>query len=330
MAFLDAPVLHRLRNRRLLVLALMVSAMVLVGQASNARPPSAASSPYTVSLEDEHGNVLRTFRREGTTFVLGYLGERYNVRIENHGDRRVEAVLSVDGRDAVSGDAGDFVHGRGYLVPAHGSVVVDGFRQSLDQAAAFRFSHPSSSYSARRGTPENVGVIGVAFFAERRAWHPRPPVQAPYYEDDRWHGPPGPSRSDDEQGSAPASREGGASRGADARQAPRGEPAPRDAAKSADSASADLGGAAPARRREASAPSRLGTEYGESTWSPVTEVPFQRQDPWHPDAVASLRYDDADGLIARGIDVYPRPYWPEYRASEPEPFPRSRFAPAPW
>jgi len=62
------------------------------------------------------------------------------------------------------------VHGNGHV---YGTVVVDGFRRSLDETAAFRFSRPSSSYSARMGTPENVGVIGVAFFSEQELLVPR-------------------------------------------------------------------------------------------------------------------------------------------------------------
>jgi hypothetical protein len=49
----------------------------------------------------------------------------------------------------------------------------------------------------------------------------------------------------------------------------------------------------------------------------------------HPSVVLSLRYDDAEGLLARGIDVYPRPYWSEEEAVGPDPFPRNRFAPPP-
>jgi hypothetical protein len=270
-----------------------------------------------VTLEDAQGNELRTFRHEGTTFVLGYLGERYNVRITNHGERRVEAVLTVDGRDAVSGAPGDFVHQRGYLVAPHGSVVIDGFRRSLDQTAAFRFSRPGESYSSRMGSPENVGVIGVAFFPERRALRPRPPVRT-WDEEQRWHAPwerRRPSTRDDAYGgSAPRASEGAA----------RGEPAApsaRPPSKGGDApGDADLG--APreeSRARKDAGPSRLGTEYGESTWSPVTEVRFERQDPWHPDTIASVRYDDAD---ARGA-------WSDPVAPAPDPFPASRFAPPP-
>jgi hypothetical protein len=116
----------------------------------------------------EQGQHLRTFQHQGRTFVLGRLGERYGIRVTNPSEERVEAVITVDGRDAISGRVGDYVSNRGYLIGPHDSVLVEGFRQSLAAVATFRFSHPAQSYSSRMGTPENVGVIGVAFFPERR------------------------------------------------------------------------------------------------------------------------------------------------------------------
>jgi hypothetical protein len=298
---------------------------MFAGSISGAHPPS-PWLPYAVTLEDDRGNPLRTFHGDGTTFVLGYLGERYNVRISNQSDRRVEAVLTVDGRDAVSGNPGDFVHQRGYIVQPHGSVVVDGFRRSLEQTAAFRFSRPGASYSSRMGTPENVGIIGVAFFAEQRP-RPRPPAPAYYPYDDYDARPRAQSK--------PSTEGSGRSSGADLYsrrdEAPRSAPAPTAGAKRRSSASDDLEYAP--RESQRRAPSRLGTEYGESTYSPVTEVPFRRQTTWNPDAVVSLRYDDADGLVARGFDVYPRATWWSERSErvyEPSAFPRNRFAEPPW
>lgn len=144
-------------------------AWVLVAPASPARrgwrpapPPS-----FSVTVQSETGESARTFRHAGRTFVLGEPGERYTLRIHNPTARRVEAVVSVDGRDVVSGDVADFVRDRGYVIPAFGSVTVDGFRTSLDTVAAFRFTRARHSYAARLGTAEHVGVIGVAFFPER-------------------------------------------------------------------------------------------------------------------------------------------------------------------
>jgi hypothetical protein len=71
---------------------------------------------------------------------------------KNNSGERVEAVVTVDGRDVVSGELGNYKTQRGYVIEAYGSVVIEGFRQSLDQVAAFRFTDIGNSYSARRGS----------------------------------------------------------------------------------------------------------------------------------------------------------------------------------
>ena len=92
----------------------------------------------------------RTFRHDGESFVLGHLGERYTLRVVNHTGRRIEAVVSVDGRDVIEGKPGDWREKRGYLVPAWASVEIDGWRISRQEAAAFRFSTvPESVVRAR-------------------------------------------------------------------------------------------------------------------------------------------------------------------------------------
>jgi hypothetical protein len=62
----------------------------------------------------------------------------------------------------------------------------------------------------------------------------------------------------------------------------------------------------------------------------VEEVSFERADA-APMNVAELRYDDRDGLIARGISVTPRDAREaeEERRDRAEPFPGVRFAQPP-
>ncbi len=117
----------------------------------------ASAGGYSLQLEDQYGNQLNTYHHRGATYVLGNYNTRYNVRITNHTGARVEAVLTVDGRDAVTGDVGNYKTQRGYVIDPYGSIVIDGFRKSMSSVAAFRFTNPGDSYSSRRGTPQNVG-----------------------------------------------------------------------------------------------------------------------------------------------------------------------------
>jgi hypothetical protein len=266
------------------------------------RVAPAAPPPYRVSLEDLDGSVLPTFQHAGATYVLGEPGDRYNIRVQNPTAERIEVVVTVDGRDAISGSVGDYVAQRGYLIEPWGSLLVEGFRRSLEEVAAFRFTGRDGSYSARRGTSQHVGVIGVAVFPEKArppapVWRPRrrPLPESEY----RAPAPSSPRRAELEEpfkdDEAPRKRKSGGGPGA-----------------------------------SSAGPSNIGTEYGESESSSVVEVSFERRSPTHPSVVLRLRYDDYDGLQARGIDLSSLGY--VYRDEpEPQPFPysQSRFAPPP-
>jgi hypothetical protein len=269
-----------------------------------------AEPPYEIVLEDEFGNRLPVYSHRGEQFAQGREGQRYNVRVVNRSGRRVEAVVTVDGRDVLSGMPGDFAHQRGYLVPAHGSVLIEGFRTSLSEVAAFRFTQPEDSYSSRMGSPENVGVIGAAFFREALA-EPVYPAQIPRARAPR--GGTGAEPGHLGSGSAGVdAREQSADKRGDSTEARRARPA----------APAAEGAPYEPRQEFAEHESNIGTEYGEQRYSAVHEVSFERAHPWTPERVLSLRYDDYRGLVARGILPRPTP-------RGPSPFPVNRFAPPP-
>ena len=125
-----------------------------------------ASGAITVSIRDASGNPLPGLFASDRTYVTGREGERYTIDITNGTPRRFEAVATVDGLDVISGKRGS-TDSRGYVLLPWQSLEIDGFRQSEDAVAAFRFSKVSDSYAGKRGDARNVGVIGVAFFAER-------------------------------------------------------------------------------------------------------------------------------------------------------------------
>ncbi|HEY8091344.1 MAG TPA: hypothetical protein VIF09_25950 [Polyangiaceae bacterium] len=128
------------------------------------RPPVAAVPRF--ELVDDSTQTLPTFAHEGRRFVLGSVGQRYRLHIVNPTGARVEAVIAVDGLDAIDGRSASLAK-RGYVIPAFGDVTIDGWRTSMDTVAAFRFSAVRDSFAAQQQNDRNVGVVGVAFFRER-------------------------------------------------------------------------------------------------------------------------------------------------------------------
>ena len=102
------------------------------------------------------------------SLAQGEVGQRYMIELVNQSSNRFEAVVTVDGLDVIDGRRGALSK-RGYLLAPFATVDIDGFRQSLDEVAAFRFGSVRGSYAAQKGSDRNVGVIGVALFAERGA-----------------------------------------------------------------------------------------------------------------------------------------------------------------
>jgi len=121
-----------------------------------------------IALVDEAGRELPGVHAGDKTLVIGEDGERYKIVVRNGTDARFEIVASVDGLDVVDGKPAD-PNRRGYLVEAHGVLVIDGFRTSDAEVAAFRFGKVSDSYAAQTAGDRNVGVVGLAIFAERGA-----------------------------------------------------------------------------------------------------------------------------------------------------------------
>jgi hypothetical protein len=122
------------------------------------------------------GRRLPTVPHEGKTYLpVPRLGEEYQIRVWNHGPRRVAVVVSVDGLSVITGQPAS-EHGPGYLVAPYGHILIKGWRRSLDNVAAFRFVDRDRSYASLVGKPDNIGVIGLVAFEERIV-HPLPHLE---------------------------------------------------------------------------------------------------------------------------------------------------------
>jgi hypothetical protein len=119
-----------------------------------------------LGLRDESGRFYNGFNAGGRNFAVGESGRRYTIVLRNNTSFRLEVVVSVDGLDVLDGKAASF-HKRGYIMDPRAEVEIDGFRQSMDAVASFRFGSVRGSYAGQKtGDTRNVGVIGVALFNE--------------------------------------------------------------------------------------------------------------------------------------------------------------------
>ncbi len=296
-------------------LALLCAPIALSApQAADASPLRDQAGAYELQILVD-GSPAQTYYQNGETYVLGYRGARYTLRVSNHSSQRVEAVVSVDGRDVIDGRTADYQHKRGYLVPAYGQVEIDGWRLSNNQAAAFRFSSVAGSYAARTGSAREVGVIGLAVFPERyeppyHAYVPTPHPHPYYsYRDDYQGGPPPPPAAKSDAGRADSASE----------TPPAAAPQPSDAS----------GALAQREKRTAKERPGLGTGFGERVDSEIQEVPFFRQNTFQPAALLGVRYNDRAGLLAMGINLDGDGSYYDgenYRRRTAVPFPATRTA----
>ena len=238
-----------------------VAAFCLAGVAL----PAAAGELLDVAvISRATGQRAPIYHQQGRLYVAGTPGERYAVHVANRTGGRVLAVVSVDGINAVTGEAAS-PDQNGYVLGAHQSFEIAGWRKSTSEVAAFYFTQLPDSYAARTDRPDNVGVIGVAVFREFRP--PRPavlPQPRPY------------ARSD------------GAAREAESSADTAGAPA---ASAPAENAAAERA----LRRQE-----KIGTGHGERERSDVVYTQFRRATSV-PNETIAIHYDTRANLVARGI-----------------------------
>jgi hypothetical protein len=314
--------------------------------------PVKLRAPYDVQVIREDGETLPTYAARDRFYVEGMAGQRYTIRVSNPTGHRVEAVVSVDGLDAVDGEAGD-LRKRGYIVPAYGTVNIEGFRTSLSDVATFRFSSVDGSYAGQKGKARNVGVIAVALFEEEHAPDVQMATPSGGYNytddldgDESWgpqakvenSRPPrtaaadkAPSKDVRAKKMAPPSPPRPTTTASGAGES-RASEAPRHYEEHIDADDEGGGGDAEMQRfqpRDAAPPTYrpgLGTEFGESRSSSANYTRFTRSTT-RPIAIAELRYNDAAGLMALGIAIQPTPDENEIMTRETaDPFPGDRFA----
>lgn len=281
-------------------LTLAIGALVV---ACTTAIPSIATAGRLGSLDlvaRNDGRVLPVHPKDGRHWVVGTPGQEYSVRVCNTTGGRMLAVVSVDGVNVITGDTAAPAQS-GYVLSPYECADIGGWRKSMTHTAAFYFTELPDAYAARTGRPENVGVIGVALFSEKRppvAWRERGGKLA------------GEMRAD-----APAAQAARQEAGASA-----------DRSTGAANAEGTLGGTArdDARTMAPAPAAKLGTGHGRTENAPTQMVRFERASPV-PGETLAIHYDRHENLVAMG--VLP----PSTVARVPDPFPAwsPRFVPDP-
>src|SRR5262252_4843457 len=137
-----------------------------VSNAACAHSPLVTQSAVEI-FDRTEGRVLPMYWHEGRRYVVGKPGNEYAIRVRNGAGGRVLAVMSVDGVNVITGDTAS-TQQSGYVLAPYETAEIAGWRTSLSHTAAFYFTALPDSYAARTGRPDNVGVIGVAIFAEKQ------------------------------------------------------------------------------------------------------------------------------------------------------------------
>jgi hypothetical protein len=103
---------------------------------------------------------------QGHRFVVATLGQTYMIRVSNPTSQKIEAVITVDARDVLTGKKSD-PQARGYLIHPNSHYDVKGFRVSDTEVDTFTFSAKEDSYAAKWKDDKNIGIIGAIFYKKR-------------------------------------------------------------------------------------------------------------------------------------------------------------------
>src|ERR1044071_297585 len=112
------------------------------------------------------GATLQVYEHRGRHYIVGEPGHEYALSVTSRDGGRLMAVGSVDGVNIVSGETAA-TDQNGYVLGPWQNSTINGWRTTLQTTNAFYFTTVADSYAARTGRPDDLGVIGFAFFREK-------------------------------------------------------------------------------------------------------------------------------------------------------------------
>lgn len=113
-----------------------------------------------------NGHPAKEYFHKNKHYMEGKQGSRFSLRMKNNSNEKALFIPSIDGLSIMDGNEASF-SSRGYVINAHDSLTVEGWRTSKDKVAEFYFSSQEESYADKTKKGDNIGIIGCAVFKER-------------------------------------------------------------------------------------------------------------------------------------------------------------------
>ena len=275
--------MHSQRSTDVARTSWIMSFVAVCAALSASAQASRGARDITIEVVDSHGAVFQQVpaKRDGRAYRAYLEAERdarYRIRITNSTGGRVGVVVTVDGRNIISGARSELDNDEPmYILGAGSTEEFAGWRANLSEVNEFYFTDWKDSYAEAFGDRSARGVIAVAVYREKEArqlFGQRQPEPA----------------------AAPVSPESPAA-DAEARAGARGE----NAASSS----------SPLRRDRKAEASEAGTGYGDRRVEHATQIAFDAEP--RASQRVFLKYEWRETLCSKKIlscDDSPNRFWP--------------------
>jgi hypothetical protein len=126
----------------------------------------------TIQVIDDRGRSfyqlpLRDSRDSYRAYMEAYPDATYALKVRNRSDQRIGLVITVDGRNIISGKRSDLLpNERMYILGPREEAVYSGWRTGKNKVNQFYFTDEGGSYAAAWGDSSAMGVIAVAAYQE--------------------------------------------------------------------------------------------------------------------------------------------------------------------
>lgn len=165
---------------------IFMSTFLSVFSVAEATSPARPQLPVRVDIVNDAGQSFRLYPiNSGYNAKRAYIQatnkQQYNIRLRNMTGERVGVVVTVDGRNILTGKKSWLrSNERMYLLEPYQTSIYKGWRTGQNRINRFFFTESGNSYAGKWGDKSAMGVIAVAAFKEKRRYRqPVPRVAAP-------------------------------------------------------------------------------------------------------------------------------------------------------